>query len=406
MTGAKAGLDQLAPEGRRVLLRVDFNVPLTEKGQPRDDARIRAAVPTIEELRRRGAALVLMTHLGRPGGRIVPLLSTRCLVAPLERLLGTPVAWVGESVGPEPEAAAKRLHPGQVLLLENLRFHEGETANDPDFARQLARLGDVYVDDAFGAAHRSHASTEGLPHLLPAFAGRLLAQELGALTEVVDNPVRPLVAIVGGSKLSTKLALLEHLLERVEGLLLGGAMAATFLKAAGREVGTSLVEDDLLDRALDVVALASRRAVDLQLPLDALVAPGPGSRAAEVRVVAVEDVPPELMILDIGPETVRRWGELVAGAGTVVWNGPLGLYENPLFAGGTGAMARAIAGSAARSVTGGGDLQAAIGALHLEGGFDHVSTGGGATLEFLEGRILPGVAALPDLEQVASAQQP
>ncbi len=401
-SGPKAGLDRLQAQGKRVLVRVDFNVPLTPDGVPRDDSRLRAALPTIQELRRGGAAVVLMTHLGRPPGRPVRGLSTRVLVGPLEGLLQAPVAWVDQTSGPEVVRRTKELGPGQVLLLENLRFDPGETRNDPAFAARLAELGDVYVNDAFAAAHRAHASTEGVAHLLPAYAGRLMELELAQLGAVLKDPRRPLMAVVGGSKLSTKLALLGSLLELVDTLCLGGAMAATFLKAADLEVGRSLVEDQFLDRALALVADASKRRVDLRLPRDVVVAEAVDAPASRVRVVAVEDIPADTMILDIGPETISGWEKLVRDAGTVVWNGPLGLYENPLFAKGTERLARAVAASPAHSVTGGGDLQAAIHRLHLSDRLTHVSTGGGATLEFLQGRPLPGVVALPDAEAVAS----
>ncbi|MGC1909545.1 MAG: phosphoglycerate kinase [Candidatus Dormiibacterota bacterium] len=399
--GPRAGLDDIDPTGKRVLLRVDFNAPLNPDGSVRDEGRLVATLPTIRELLGRGAAVIIATHLGRPGGQAKAELSTRPLADHLERLLGIPVAWIDDCVGPEVEARVGSLRPGQVLLLENLRFHDGEITNDPKFARQLAALADLYVDDAFGAAHRSHASIEGVPHLLPAVAGRLMATEIAQLTAILEDPKRPLVAIIGGSKLSSKLELVTHLLDRVDVLCLGGAMAATFLKAADREVGSSRVEDDFLDQALAIVGQATERHVDLQLPLDALVALSPDADAAEVRVTSVEEIRPEEMILDVGPATIERWEGLVKMAGTVVWNGPLGLYEKPLFAVGTERLARAVAASAAVSVTGGGDLQAAICRLHLEQGFTHVSTGGGATLEFLEGRDLPGVAALDSAPRVA-----
>lgn len=395
----KAGLDDIDPAGKRVLLRVDFNVPLNGDGTVRDDSRLVATLPTIRDLQARGAAVIVVTHLGRPNGKPDPALSTRPLAADLEHLLGSPVAWVDDCVGEVVEREARALQRGQVLLLENLRFHPGEEANDPAFARQLAGLGDLYVDDAFAAAHRAHASIEGVAHLLPAVAGRLMAREIAALNSVLENPRRPLMAIMGGSKLSTKLGLVKSLLERVDTLCLGGAMAATFLKAADREVGSSLVEDDFLEDASAIVRQAADRHVDLQLPIDAVVAPSPAAKQDAVRICSVEEIPPAEMILDVGPETVKRWGELVRSAGTIVWNGPLGLYEKPLFAGGTRQVAAAIAASSAVSVTGGGDLQAALKGAGLEHGFTHVSTGGGATLTFLEGQELPGISVLLDSAQ-------
>jgi phosphoglycerate kinase len=396
----KAGLDEIDPAGKRVFLRVDFNAPINGDGSLRDDSRLVAVLPTIRELLRRGASVIIATHLGRPEGKVDPGLSTRPIAIHLQRLLGVPVDWVDDSVGPAVEQRVKALRPGQVLLLENLRFHQEETANDPGFARQLAGLADLYVDDAFGTAHRAHASIEGVPRYLPAVAGRLMASEIAHLSAILDDPKRPLLAIIGGSKLSTKLGLVTHLVEQVDALCLGGAMAATFLKAAGREVGRSLVEDEFLDTALAVVERASVRQLDLELPIDAVVALSPESAATETRVTPVEGIAVEEMILDVGPATIRRWKKLVEGAGTIVWNGPLGLYEKPLFAGATVGLAEAVAASSAVSVTGGGDLQAAICGLHLERGFSHVSTGGGATLEFLEGQTLPGVAALQDAPRV------
>jgi len=396
--GPKAGLDDIDPAGKRVLLRVDFNAPLNPDRSVRDESRIVAALPTIRELLSRGAAVIIATHLGRPGGKVDPGLSTRPFAGHLQRLLGVPVDWVDESVGAAVEQRVQELGPGQVLLLENLRFHKEEKANDPAFARQLARLADLYVDDAFGTAHRAHASIEGVTHYLPAVAGRLMESEIAHLTAILADPKRPLLAVVGGSKLSSKLELVTHLVDRVDALCLGGAMAATFLKAADREVGRSLVEDNFLDRALEIVRQASAKRVDLELPIDAVVASSP--EAEEVWVRSVEEIGADEMILDVGPGTIERWKALVQDAGTIVWNGPLGMYEKTLFAVGTQQLAEAVAASSALSVTGGGDLQAAIHSLKLEHGFTHVSTGGGATLVFLEGRQLPGVAALQDSSRV------
>ncbi len=390
----KAGLDDLDPESRRVLVRVDFNVPLLEDGGIRDDARIRACLPTIQELRSRSARVILATHLGRPKGKPVESLSTRPLATRLSELLGVKVEWCPECVGPVAQAAVQGLADGGVLLLENLRFHPEEEANDPGFAAQLAALADLYVNDAFGTAHRAHASTEGVAHILPAYAGRLMERELTALSGILESPPRPLVAIMGGSKLSTKLGVIDHLLPRVQQLLLGGGMAATFLVAEGVPVGRSLVEPDFVARAAEILAQAPSLGAEVYLPTDVVVAANPESTAAEARSCPVGDVGDEEMILDVGPATAQRWSELVRRSGTVVWNGPLGVYENPAFAGATRLVATAIGESTAVSVTGGGDLQAALESLGLVSKFTHVSTGGGATLEFLEGRELPGVAAL------------
>jgi phosphoglycerate kinase len=390
----KAGLDDLDPEGKRVLVRVDFNVPLLEGGEIRDDARMRASLPTIQELRSRSARVILATHLGRPKGQPVEALSTRPLASHLSELLGVEVGWCPDCVGPVAQEAALALVDGGVLLLENLRFHPEEEANDPAFAAQLASLAELYVNDAFGTAHRAHASTEGVAHILPAYAGRLMERELSALSGILESPSRPLVAILGGSKLSTKLGVIDHLLPRVQRLLLGGGMSATFLLAEGVSVGRSLVEPDFVPRAAEILSRAPSLGAEVYLPTDVVVAAGPESPAAETRSCPVGEVGVEEMILDVGPDTAQRWAELVRHAGTVVWNGPLGVYENPAFAGATRQVAAAIGESPAVSVTGGGDLQAALESLGLVSKFTHVSTGGGATLEFLEGRELPGVAAL------------
>lgn len=394
--GQKAGLDAVDAGGRTVLLRVDFNVPLDEAGGIRDDARMRAALPTMRELLGTGARLVVVTHLGRPKGKPVEKLSTRPLASHLSELLQRPVAWAPDCVGAPAQAAVRELPPGGVVLLENLRFHPEEEANDPAFARQLASLAELYVNDAFGTAHRAHASTEGVARHLPAYAGRLMQREIEVLSGILEDPRRPLVAVLGGSKLSTKLGVIENLLPRVEDLLLGGGMAATFLEAEGVTVGASLVEADFVSTAQEILAKTPGLAAHVHLPVDAVVASGMDAAAEDSRVCPVEEVGPSEMILDVGPRTLDQWCSLVAGAGTVVWNGPLGVYENPAFATGTRRLAEAIAASDAVSVTGGGDLQAALHQLGLEERFTHVSTGGGATLEFLEGKTLPGVAALRD----------
>jgi phosphoglycerate kinase len=355
---------------------------------------MKASLPTLRELLAGGAAVIVATHLGRPHGRPVPGLSTKPLAAHLTDLLGIPVAWIPDCVGPEVERAARTLGSGQVLMLENIRFHPEEEANDADFSARLARLADIYVSDAFGSSHRAHASTVGVARLLPAYPGRLMAEELLQLGNVLGEPARPMVAIMGGSKLSTKLGVINHLLPRVDDFCLGGAMAATFLRAQGFEVGRSLVEEQFVAEASQLVERAVAQGVRLELPSDVVVAPGPDATTNEVRTCGIGEVGRAEMILDLGPQTVAGWRKLVATAGTVVWNGPLGAYENPLFAYATKGMARAIADSPAVSVTGGGDLQAALELMGLQCGFTHVSTGGGATLEFLEGKRLPGVEVL------------
>jgi phosphoglycerate kinase len=371
-----------------VLVREDLNVPLYE-GTISDDTRLRAAVPTLRGLSRRGARVIVLSHLGRPGGAVDPALSLRPVAARLAELLGQPVAFAEDCVGEPARVAAARLGDGDLLLLENVRFHPGEEADDEAFAAQLAELGDLYVNDAFAASHRAHASVVGVADRLPAYAGELMVAELEALHRALDEPRRPLVAIVGGAKVSTKAGVLRNLLPRVEALLIGGAMANTFLKAEGKQVGASLVEDGSLGEARDVAEMGGAKLV---LPVDAVCA-----RKIEAgqptRVFSVEAVEPGWMMLDIGPETQRLFSEHVRGAGTVVWNGPVGVAERAEFAGGTRALGEAVAASGAYSLLGGGDTAAAVEQLGLSG-FSHVSTGGGATLEYLEGRELPGVAVL------------
>ncbi|MBO0685860.1 MAG: phosphoglycerate kinase, partial [Candidatus Dormibacteraeota bacterium] len=342
------------------------------------------------ELSRRGARVVVMSHLGRPKGRVVPELSLRPVAGRLAELLGRPVAFAEDCVGGPAEAAVSRLGDGELLLLENVRFHPGDEADDPAFAAQLAELGDLYVNDAFAASHRAHASVVGVAERLPAYAGELMLAELEALRRALEEPRRPLVAIVGGAKVSTKAGVLRHLLPRVDSLLIGGAMANTFFKAEGREVGASLVEDEALEEAQEVAGTGGDKLV---LPVDAICARKMESHQ-ETRVFSVDAVEPGWMMLDIGPETVRLFTGRLQGAGTVVWNGPPGAFEIPEFSGGTRALGEAVAASGAYSLLGGGDTAAAVEQLGLAGRFSHVSTGGGATLEYLEGRQLPGVAVL------------
>jgi phosphoglycerate kinase len=375
--------------GKRVLVREDLNVPLHD-GAISDDTRLRAAVPTLRDLAQRGARVVVMSHLGRPKGRVIPALSLRPVAARLAELLGRPVAFADDCVGQPAREAVARLGDGDLVLLENVRFHPGDEANDEVFAAQLAELGDLYVNDAFAASHRAHASVVGVADHLPAYAGQLMLAELEALHRALDEPRRPLVAIVGGAKVSTKAGVLRHLLPRVDALLIGGAMANTFFKAEGKEVGASLVEDESLDEARAVVEMGGTKLV---LPVDAVCARKmEGGQPA--RVFPVEAVEAGWMMLDIGPESRRLFAERVQRAGTVVWNGPMGVFEIPDFSAGTRAVGEAVAASGAYSLLGGGDTAAAVEQLGLAGRFSHVSTGGGATLEYLEGRDLPGVAVL------------
>ena len=391
----KLTIEQLDLRGKRVFIRADLNAPLVQS-QVSDDTRLRAVLPTIQWALKAGAAVVLASHLGRPKGKPSPELSLRPVALRLEALLGQPVALAPDCVGPETEARAQALRPGEVLLLENLRFHPGEEANDDGFARQLAALADCYVDDAFAAAHRAHASLAAITkHLQPAAAGVLMQQELAALGRILGAPARPLVAILGGAKVSDKLALVGHLLERVDALLIGGGMAFTFLLALGHAVGRSLVEPDRVETARAALEAARRRGARIVLPVDALVAPGADSPTG--RAVGIREIPADQMGLDIGPRTVAGFAATLRGARTIVWNGPMGVFERPPFAGGTVAVARAVAESGAFSVIGGGDTIAAVAQAGVTDRIGYISTAGGAFLEFLEGRQLPGVEALTEV---------
>ena len=384
-------LDHLDVEGKRVLLRVDFNVPM-EGSRIVDDSRIQQSLPTFRELLRRGAAVVVVTHIDRPGGKVDPALSVRATADRLAELLGIAVEVAPDVRGAQTQAMAHRLTPGEVLMLENVRFEPGEESNDPAFAAHLAALADCYVNDAFGTAHRAHASTEGVAHLLPSAAGLLMQRELEFLGRVLTDPAPPLVAIVGGAKISTKIGVMESLLPRVSRLLVGGAMACTMLKARGASVGASKVEEDQLETARGLLAAGGDK---LLLPVDAVVADGFAADAA-TKVVDADSIPDSWMMLDVGPRTVDAFAAVIASAGTVVWNGPLGVYEMEPFRRGTEAVAEAVAGSKAVSIVGGGDLVAALANLGLDQAITHISTGGGATLEFLEGKQLPGIKALEE----------
>jgi phosphoglycerate kinase len=384
--------------GKHILIRVDFNVPLDENQHITDDTRIRAALPTIEYLLDNGASVILMSHLGRPKGAVVESMRLTPAAKRLSELLQRPVQMTDDSVGPQVEAQAKALQPGQVLLLENLRFHKEEEKNDERFARQLASLSDLYVNDAFGTAHRAHASTEGVTHFLPGVSGLLMEKEINYLGATLEQPQRPFLAIIGGAKVSDKIAVLERLISLADGILIGGGMANTFLKAQGYEIGDSLFEDGKLNVARDLLQKAHQKGMEFILPPDVVIADR-FAADAEYRVVPADQVPTGWRILDIGPTSIKSFRQALTSAKTIVWNGTLGVAEFPAFAKGTNAIIDILierTREGATTIIGGGDSAAAVEQAHAADKMSHVSTGGGASLEFLEGRTLPGVAALQD----------
>jgi phosphoglycerate kinase len=404
----KLTIKDLDARGKRVLVRVDFNVPL-EDGKVTDDSRIRASLPTIRHLVSQGARVILASHLGRPDGKVQDGLRLRPVAERLTQLLRQNVPVTGDALGVGTEDAVKRLRPGEVLLLENLRFHPEEEKNEAGFAKALAALADLYVNDAFGAAHRAHASTVGVAKLLPAYAGLLMEREINALSGLLEDPQHPFAAIVGGAKVSGKLKVLDNLVSKVDLLILGGGMANTFLLAQGKTVGKSLAEHDMIDQAKRVLAEADKRSVRVILPVDVIVAKEV-TRGTEYKTLLAEKIPASWHIVDVGKDTLTIIEEALAGARTVVWNGPMGVFEIPVFGAGTRAVAKVLAERAdagATVVVGGGDSVAAIQQQGLAERMTHISTGGGASLEFLEGRELPGVAVLQDrTEDEAPAKVP
>lgn len=387
----KKTIEDIDVTEKKVLVRVDFNVPIKD-GKVGDDTRIQAALPTLRYLLAHQATLILCSHLGRPKGEVKQEFSLKPVADHLSMVLGQPVKFVEDCIGPVAEKAVKELSPGDVLLLENTRFHAGEKKNDPAMAKQLAGLADLYVNDAFGSAHRAHASTEGVTKYLPSVAGYLMEKEIIYLGQAIANPARPFIAILGGAKISDKIGVIRNLLDKADQVMIGGGMANTFFKAQGYPVGDSLVEDDSLGTARELIKLADYR---LRLPVDVVI--GDKFEAdAELVVMSMGPIPDGWRILDIGPETVKTFGKPVSEAGTIVWNGPMGVFEFPRFAEGTIGLAKAIARSNATSIIGGGDSVAAVKQAGLADKITHISTGGGASLEMLEGEVLPGMAALED----------
>src|SRR5690606_4270724 len=380
-------------KGKRVFVRVDFNVPMQD-GKITDDTRIRAALPTIQYLSEQGAKVILASHLGRPKGQVVEELRLTAAGKRLSELIGKPVRKTNEAFGETVKAEIAKMEDGDILLLENVRFYPGETKNDPELARSFAELADLYVNDAFGAAHRAHASTEGIAQYIPAVSGFLMEKELNVLGEAMENPKRPFTAIIGGAKVKDKIGVIENLLEKADNLIIGGGLAYTFVKAQGYEIGKSLLEEDKIELAKEFMAKAKEKGVNFYMPVDVVVAKE-FSEDAETKVVDIKEIPSNWEALDIGPKTRELYTDIVKNSALVIWNGPMGVFEFDKFAEGTKAVAQALADAAnTYTIIGGGDSAAAAEKFNLADKMDHISTGGGASLEFIEGKVLPGVAAL------------
>lgn len=390
----KKTMQDIDVKGKRVFVRVDFNVPM-ENGAITDETRIRAAIPTIKYLVEQGAKVILASHLGRPKGTVNEDMRLTAVGVRLAELIGKPVTKLDESIGEAVEAAVAKMQDGDIVLLENVRFHAGEEKNDPTLAEQFARVADVYVNDAFGAAHRAHSSTEGIAKHVPAVAGFLMEKELDVLGKALSEPERPFTAIIGGAKVKDKIGVIESLLEKVDHLIIGGGLSYTFLKAQGYDVGQSLLEEDKIELAKGFIQKAKDKGVQLHMPIDAVVA-NEFSKDAETKVVDVDAIPSDWMGLDIGPKTAAKYAEVIKNSKLIIWNGPMGVFEMDKFANGTKTVADAMAETAGYTVIGGGDSAAAVEKFNVADKMDHISTGGGASLELMEGKELPGILALND----------
>ncbi len=390
----KKSIKDIDVKGKKVFCRVDFNVPM-QNGAITDDTRIRAALPTIQYLMEQGAKVILASHMGRPKGEVKEELRLTPVAVKLSELLGKEVAKADEAYGETVKAQIEKMNDGDVLLLENVRFYPGEEKNDPELAKEFAALADVFVNDAFGAAHRAHASTEGIAKHIPAVSGFLMQKELDVLGKAMSNPERPFTAIIGGAKVKDKIGVIENLLDKVDNLIIGGGLAYTFIKAKGYEIGTSLLEEDKIDLAKSFMQKAEEKGVKFYMPIDAVIAPEFGENV-ESKIVDIDAIPADWMSLDIGPKTVELYADVIKNSKLVIWNGPMGVFEFDKFAAGTKGVAEALANSEAFSVVGGGDSAAAAEKFHLADKMSHISTGGGASLEFIEGKELPGVVALND----------
>lgn len=390
----KKTMNDVEVKGKRVFVRVDFNVPM-EDGKITDDTRIRAALPTIKHLVDEGAKVILASHLGRPKGEVVEDMRLTAVGNRLAELLGKPVLKLDESVGETVKTAVHNMNDGDVVLLENVRFHKGEEKNDAELAKQFAELAEIYVNDAFGAAHRAHASTAGIAEYLPAVSGFLLQKELDVLGKALSDPERPFTAIIGGAKVKDKIGVIDHLLDKVDNLIIGGGLAYTFVKAQGHEIGNSLVEEDKIELAKEFMQKAKDKGVNFLMPVDAVVA-SEFSKDADSKVVDIDAIPTDWMGLDIGPKTVALYADTIKNSKLIIWNGPMGVFEMEKFADGTKGVAEAMAETAGYTIIGGGDSAAAVEKFHVADKMDHISTGGGASLEFMEGKELPGVVALND----------